>query len=152
MERQSFGVKKGISWSSIDGGQRSDVMEIILTGPTHRDLGSWWLPWLSRPHSRALCSQLIKYGRTPESPQCFCSWPCLSDGLLGEWVRSSLWTHYNRRVSQPTERSQHTENTFFYMNLEGWCLPWYHYTYKRSCLNPCKNTFFLCSILSWITL
>lgn len=53
-------------------------------------------PWrlmvsVARPasQSRALCSQLIKYSRTPESPQCFCSWPCLSDGVV-RWVRSSL--------------------------------------------------------------
>lgn len=34
------GVKKGLGRSSIDGGQPSDVMEIILTGPAHWDLGA----------------------------------------------------------------------------------------------------------------
>lgn len=68
--------------------------------------------------SRALCLQLIKYSRTPESPQCFCSWPCLSDGVV-RWMRSSLQTHYNHRVSQPTERSQPTEHTLFLYELGG---------------------------------
>lgn len=36
--RRSVEVK-GMGRGSIDGGQPSDVMEIILTGPTHWDLG-----------------------------------------------------------------------------------------------------------------
>lgn len=36
--RRSVDVK-GMGRSSVDGGQPSDVMEIILTGPAHWDLG-----------------------------------------------------------------------------------------------------------------
>lgn len=68
--------------------------------------------------SCALYLQLIKYSRTLELPQRCCSWQCLSDGVV-RWVRSSLQTHYNRRVSQPAERSQHAEHTFVLYEFGG---------------------------------
>lgn len=99
-------------------------------------------PWqlmasVARPASQShtLCSQLIKYSRTPSRHNASVHGRVCLMALLGEWDHHS-------RLTVPVEvlsrlRRANTLNTpYFYMNLEGWCLPcyWCHETYKRSCL------------------
>lgn len=110
-----------------------------------RPLGPWCLmASLAQPasQSHALYSPLIKYSSTPSRHNASVHGRVCLMVLLGEW------DHHSRLIitaeSLRQVRGANTPNTpYFYMNLEGWCLPCYRChaleTYKRSRHDPLKE-------------